>query len=111
VAVKASVPDSAYESREKTVREFLSLWAKNDPETMYGMLSDSSRKLFSKETFESDLRKASDFRAALRDGYSLEWLGTERARVVAVKRILLIRTLVNRTLGVVREGAAWKIVW
>jgi hypothetical protein len=103
--------DSAYESREKTVREFLSLWAKNDPETMYSMLSDSSRKLFSRETFAAELRKSSDFRAALRDGYKLEWLGTERARVVAVKRILLIRTLVSRTLGVAREGAAWKIVW
>jgi hypothetical protein len=98
-------------SREKTVRDFLSLWTKNDPEAMYSMLSESSRKLFSKETFESELRKASDFRAALRDGYTLEWLGTERAKVTAVKRILLIRTLVGRTLGVTREGAAWKIVW
>jgi hypothetical protein len=107
----SAAPDSAYESREKTVRDFLSLWVRNDSETMYSMLSDSSRKLFSKETFASDMRKASDFRAALRDGYSLEWLGTERARAVAVKRILLIRTLVSRTFGVVREGAAWKIVW
>jgi hypothetical protein len=105
------MPDSTYESREKTVREFLSLWAKNDPDTMYTMLADSSRKLFSRETFTSELRKASDFRAALRDSYTLEWLGTERVRVVSVKRILLIRTLVSRTLGVIREGAAWKIVW
>jgi hypothetical protein len=105
------MPDSAYESREKTVREFLSLWTKNDPDTMYSMLADSSLKLFSRETFTSELRKASDFRAALRDSYTLEWLGTERVRVVSVKRILLIRTLVSRTLGVVREGAAWKIVW
>jgi hypothetical protein len=107
----SDMPDSAYVSREKTVRDFLSLWTKNDPDAMYSMLSDSSRKLFSKETFTSDLRKAADFRAALRDGYTLEWLGTERARVTAVKRILLIRALVSRTLGVVREGSAWKIVW
>jgi hypothetical protein len=106
-----ALSDSAYVSREKTVRDFLSLWTKNDPAAMYSMLSKSSRKLFSEETFESDLRKTSDFRAALRDGYRLEWLGTERARVVAARRILLVRTLVSRTLGVVREGTAWKIVW
>jgi hypothetical protein len=103
--------DSLYASREKTVRTFLDLWVRYDPETMYSMLSESSQKLFSRETFESELRKTSDFRGALRDGYTMDWLGTERAKIVAVKRILLIRTLVSRTLGVVREGSAWKIVW
>jgi hypothetical protein len=103
--------DSLYASREKTLTTFLDLWVKHDPETMYSMLSEASQKLFSRETFESELRKASDFRGALRDGYTIDWLGTERAKVVAVKRILLIRTLVSRTLGVVREGSAWKIVW
>jgi hypothetical protein len=78
---------------------------------MYSMLSESSQKLFSKETFESELRKASDFRGALRDGYTIDWLGVERAKIVAAKRVLLIRSLVSRTLGVVREGSNWKIVW
>ena len=104
-------PGNSYISREKTIRNFLDLWIKNDPEGMYALLSENSQKLFSKETFESDLRKTSDFRAALRDGYRLEWLGIERAKVTAAKRVLLIRTLVSRTLGVVREGATWKIVW
>ena len=103
--------DSLYASREKMVTTFLDLWVKHDPETMYSMLSENSRKLFSRETFESELRKAADFRGALRDGYTIDWLGTERAKIVAVKRILLIRTLVSRTLGVVREESAWKIVW
>ena len=103
--------DSLYASREKMVTTFLDLWVKHDPETMYSMLSENSRKLFSRETFESELRKAADFIGALRDGYTIDWLGTERAKIVAVKRILLIRTLVSRTLGVVREGSGWKIVW
>ncbi|MDR1049242.1 MAG: hypothetical protein LBL51_05755, partial [Synergistaceae bacterium] len=101
----------AYVSREKTVRTFLDQWASGGQAAMYDMLSASSRKLFSRETFESELRKASDFRSALRDGYTLEWLGAERVKVVAVRRILLIRTLAARTLGVVREESAWKIVW
>ncbi|MDR1377974.1 MAG: hypothetical protein LBJ36_02850 [Synergistaceae bacterium] len=103
--------DKAYSSREKTVRAFLELWMKHDPDAMYSMLSKSSQKLFSKETFESELRKASDFRGALRDGYTIDWTGVERAKIVAVKRILLIRTLISRTLGVVREESNWKIVW
>ena len=104
-------PENAYVSRERTVRTFLDLWMKHDPGTMYSMLSESSQKLFSRETFESELRKSADFRAALKDGYTLEWLGAERAKIVAAKRILLIRTLVSRTLGVAREGSTWKIVW
>ena len=103
--------DVAYDSREKTLRAFLELWVKFDPETMYSMLSASSRKLFSRQTFEAELKKASDFRSALRDGYTIDWLGAERAKVVTVKRILLIRTLLSRTLGVTREDAVWKIVW
>jgi hypothetical protein len=103
--------ENAYSSREQTLRTFLDLWVKQNPETMYSMLSESSQKLFSRETFEADLRKAADFRGALRDGYTLDWLGAERAKIVAVKRILLIRTLVSRTFGVVRENSAWKIVW
>ncbi|MDR2180704.1 MAG: hypothetical protein LBP21_10380 [Synergistaceae bacterium] len=110
-AEKNTETDSLYTSREKTLATFLELWVKHDTETMYSMLSESSQKLFSRETFESELRKASDFRGALQDGYTIDWLGSERAKVVAVKRILLIRTLVSRTLGVAREGSAWKIVW
>lgn len=104
-------PENAYVSREQTLRTFLNLWMEHNPGKMYDMLSDSSQRLFSRETFEAELRKASDFRAALKDGYKIDWLGTERAKIVAVKRILLVRSLVSRTLGVVRENAAWKIVW
>jgi hypothetical protein len=104
--------DSSYDSREKTLKTFLDLWITNDPAAMYGMLSASSKKLFPKvAAFESELKKAADFRATLRDGYTIDWLNTERAKVVAVKRFLLIRTLVSRTLGVVRENSTWKILW
>ena len=107
----ADDPENAYVSREKALRTFLNLWMEHNPEKMYSMLSASSQKLLSQETFEAELRKASDFRAALKDGYKIDWLGTERAKVVAVKRVLLIRSLVSRTLGVVRENSMWRIVW
>lgn len=104
-------PENAYISRETTLRNFLDLWMQHNPEKMYSMLADSSQRILSRQTFEAELRKASDFRAALKDGYKIDWLGTERAKIVAVKRVLLIRSLVSRTLGVTRENSIWKIVW
>ncbi|MCL2008959.1 MAG: hypothetical protein FWG71_00245 [Synergistaceae bacterium] len=110
--ISASEPeDVAYSSREQVLRTFLTLWIKFDPEEMYSMLSDSSRKQFSLRTFEAELRRSQDFRSALRDGYTIDWTDTERGRVVAVKRILIIRTLLSRTFGVIREDSDWKIVW
>lgn len=103
--------ENSYVSREKTIKTFLALWTEHDTDKMYAMLSSDSQKLFSKESFSSDLKKASDFRAALKDGYKIDWLGDERAKVVAAKRMLMIRTLTTRTLGVVRENSSWKIVW
>jgi hypothetical protein len=103
--------DSSYVSREKTIRDFLDLWIAQDPEKMYAMLSSASRELLSRESFASELGKSADFRAALRDGYRVDWTTSDRAKVVAVRRVLLVRTVVSRTLGVAREGAAWKIVW
>jgi len=103
--------DSAYVSREKTLRTFLDFWIKQDARAMYTMLSEDSQKRFSREAFESELRKAADFRAALRDGYTLDWPSTERAKITVAKRLLLIRTLASRTFGVAREGFAWKIFW
>jgi hypothetical protein len=106
-----SEQDNAYVSREKTVRTFLDLWAASDFEKMYAMLSTASREIFSQEAFASEVKKSADFRVALKDGYRIDWTTPERAKIVAVRRVLLIRTLVTRTLGVLRESATWKIVW
>jgi len=37
--------------------------------------------------------------------------GEERAKVITDRRFLMFRSLVVRTLGVTREGSAWKVVW
>ena len=103
--------DSTYSSRDQALRTFLDLWVKFDTETMYSMLSESSQKRFTKQTFEVELRRSTDFRTALRGGYRIDWLGADQAKIVTARRILLIRTLLSRNLGVTREGAAWKIVW
>jgi hypothetical protein len=102
---------NAYISREKAVKDFLGLWLKNDYGNMYAMLSELSRKSFTREAFGLELEKAADFKAALRDGYTIDWQDNDRAKVVAVRRVLLIRSLTSRVLGVAREGSAWKIVW
>ena len=59
----------------------------------------------------AEVAKAADFRAGLKDGYRIDWVGEERAKVIADRRFLMFRSLVVRTLGVVREDSSWKIVW
>ena len=78
---------------------------------MYAMLSAESRKMLSSENFARETAKAADFRAGLKDGYRIDWVGEERARVITDRRFLMFRSLVVRTLGVTREGSSWKIVW
>ena len=102
---------SAYVSREQVLRRFLTLWADNRPDEMYAMLSAESRRMLSPENFAREAAKAADFRAGLKDGYRIDWVGEERARVTTDRRFLMFRSLVVRTLGVTREGSSWKIVW
>ena len=102
---------NAYVSREQVLRQFLTLWSENRPDAMYAMLSASSQKMLTPENFAQETAKASDFRSGLKDGYRIDWVGEERARVIADRRFLMFRSLVVRTLGVVREGGSWKIVW
>ena len=108
---ESSVQEVGYDSREKTLRTFTDLWVKLDVEAMYSMLSSSSQKKFSIKTFGDELRKSQDFRTALRGGYTVDWLSSDQAKIVVVKRMLIIRTLLSKTLGVTREEAAWKIIW
>jgi hypothetical protein len=78
---------------------------------MYGMLSTESRKMYSTESFEKEVRKSADFRKGLLSGYKIDWVGEERARITTTKKLLVMRTLINRTLGVIRIGKEWLIVW
>lgn len=103
--------ESAYVSREQVLRRFLALWSDNRPDEMYAMLSAPSRKMLTSENFAREVVKAADFRAGLKDGYRIDWVGEERAKVIADRRFLMFRSLVVRTLGVAREGSSWKIVW
>jgi len=103
--------DVAYVSREQVLRTFLNFWVNFDVGAMYSMLSEASQRQFTRQEFETDLRELTDFRSALRGGYRIEWLGANQARITTARRILFIRTLLNRTLSVVREGSDWKIIW
>ena len=52
-----------------------------------------------------------DFRRGLINGYRVEWIGEERVRIVTTRKLLVMRTIINRTLGVVRADGEWQIVW
>lgn len=103
--------ENSYVSREQVLRQFLSLWAANRAGEMYDMLSDASRRVISRENFAKEVARAAEFRAGLKEEYRTEWIGEERAKVITDRRVLMFRSLVTRTLGIVREGMAWKVVW
>ncbi|MBQ3377267.1 MAG: hypothetical protein IJG62_03260, partial [Synergistaceae bacterium] len=103
--------ENSYVSREYVLKNFLRLWSENKPAEMYDMLAESSKKLISRENFAKEIAKSSDFRAMLKGEYKINWIGEERAKIVGDKKVLMFKTLVSRTLGVVRENSSWKIVW
>ncbi|MBQ4419043.1 MAG: hypothetical protein II870_05345 [Synergistaceae bacterium] len=103
--------ENSYVSREYVLKNFLRLWSENKPAEMYDMLAESSKKLISRENFAKEIAKSSDFRAMLKGEYKINWIGEERAKIVGDKKVLMFKTLVSRTFGVVRENSSWKIVW
>ncbi|MBR1418746.1 MAG: hypothetical protein IJ576_07275 [Synergistaceae bacterium] len=103
--------ENNYVSREYVLKNFLRLWSENKPREMYDMLAESSKKLISRENFAKEIAKSSDFRAMLKGDYRIDWIGEERAKIVGDKRVLMFKTLMSRTLGVVRENSSWKVVW
>ncbi|MCL2767490.1 MAG: hypothetical protein FWE49_02005 [Synergistaceae bacterium] len=100
-----------YISKEKTLQNFINSWIANDALSMYDMLSDETRKMYSSESFEKEIKRLVDFRRGLLRGYKIDWIGEERAKITTTKKLLIMRTLINRTLGVVRTGREWRIVW
>ena len=110
-AARPTNSGSAYASRESVLRKFLSLWAISSYSEMYEMLCTSSKKVISRDNFAKAAAKASDMRAALKGDYRIDWIGEERAKVIATQKTLIFKSVVSRTLGVVREGSSWKIVW
>ena len=104
--------DNAYSSRESVLRRFLNLWAEGSYAEMYGMLSEGSKKVISRENFAKEAAKASDIRAGVKGGdYRIDWVGEERAKVITTRKTLVFRTVATRTLGVMREGSSWRVVW
>jgi len=103
--------NNLYVSKEKTLQNFINAWIANDNPAMYDMLSDDTRKMYSSESFEKEIKKSADFRRGLLSGYRIDWIGEERAKIVTTKKLLIMRTLISRTLGVVRMGREWRIVW
>ena len=103
--------DNAYVSRENVLRRFLMLWSNNNPNEMYDMLSEQSKKLISRENFAKEIAKDSGFRSGLKSDYRIDWVGEERAKIITTRKTLVFKSVVTRTLGVMREGSSWRIVW
>lgn len=102
---------NAYVSKERALQTFLNSWMANDITAMYGMLSPDSKKMYSREAFDKEVKKLADIRRGMLSSYKIDWLGEERAKISTTKKLLIMRTLISKTLGVVRMGNEWRVVW
>ncbi len=50
-------------------------------------------------------------RVSLRDGYKVQWLDGDRAKVVTAQKMLVFRTLRSKNLSLVKEDKIWKVTW
>ena len=103
--------DNSYVSRESVLKKFLSLWSENKADEMYSMLSDSSKRNISRENFAKAIAKDTAMRQGLKNDYRIDWIGEERAKVIATRKTLVFRSVTTRTLGVTREGSSWRVIW
>ena len=103
--------NNSYVSRESVIRKFLSLWADNNADDMYMMLSDASKRNISRENFAKAVAKDKAMREGLKEDYSIDWIGEERAKVITTRKTLVFKSVVSRTLGITREGSSWRVVW
>ena len=103
--------DNAYVSKESVLRRFLALWSENRANEMYDMLNDGSKRNISRENFAKEIRKDSAFREGLKADYRIDWIGEERAKVITTRKTLVFKSVVTRTLGIMREGSSWRVVW
>ena len=104
--------DSSYSSRETVLRKFLLLWADGAAIEMYDMLSDTSKKVISRENFVKEVAKESNLRSGIKKGdYKIDWIGEERAKIITTRKTLFVKSVSTQTIGVTREVSSWKIVW
>ena len=103
--------DNSYVSKESVLRKFLALWSDNRHSEMYDMLNEASRRNISRENFAKEIRKDSAFREGLRADYRIDWIGEERAKVITTRKTLVFKSVVTRTLGIMREGSSWRVIW
>lgn len=106
-------PDTAnlYISRERTLQLFINSWLANDTSAMYDMLSTESKKMYSRDSFDKEVKKLADIRRGMLSSYKIDWVGDERAKISTTKKLLIMRTLISKTLGVTRAGNEWRIIW
>ena len=97
-------------SRDKTLELFISHWIAGDTKAMYGLLSSATKTLLNEDQFGKQVN-ATGLRLSLRDGYKVQWLDGDRAKVITAQKMLVFRTLRSKTLSLVKEDKIWKVTW
>lgn len=97
-------------SRDKTLELFIGHWIEGSTEAMYGLLSSATKTLLNEDEFRRQVN-ATGLRLSLRDGYKVQWLDGDRAKVITAQKMLVFRTLRSKSLSMVKEDKIWKVTW
>ena len=97
-------------SRDKTLELFIGHWIAGDTKAMYGLLSSATKTLLNEDEFRRQVN-ATGLRLSLRDGYKVQWLDGDRAKVITAQKMLVFRTLRSKSLSMVKEDKIWKVTW
>lgn len=97
-------------SRDKTLDKFVQYWINGDTAKMYGLLSSATKTLLNEGEFGKQVA-ATGLRPSLRDGYKVQWLEGDRAKIITAQKMLLFRTLRSKAVSLVNEDKIWKVTW
>lgn len=97
-------------TRDKTLEKFVRYWIGGETAKMYALLSSATRTLLDEGEFARQVA-ATGLRPSLKDGYKVQWLEGDRAKIITAQKMLLFRTLRSKGVSLIKEDKIWKVTW
>ena len=97
-------------TKTEVLSRFIDSWISGDYPSMYDLLSESSRRRYSRTSFIAGVMQ-SPFRLVLTDGYDIRWIDDTHAEVIAKANLMLVPSLKKKEFEMVETADVWNIAW
>lgn len=97
-------------TKTEVLSRFIDSWISGDYPSMYDLLSESSRRRYSRTSFIAGVMQ-SPFRLVLTDGYDIKWIDDTHAEVTAKANLMLVPSLKKKEFEMVETEDVWNIAW